>query len=583
VFALPDPPEVDVAADSAFPRAILISLLVLGAAAPAARAAWPSDPTINLPVCTAVSDQMNPRIVSDAAGGAILTWQDTRGGTTSDIYAQRVNFAGVPQWAAGGVALCTATGDQITPVIVADGAGGAIVSWEDFRVVGQGSSIYAQRVNAAGVAQWSANGVALSTTTNSRYNPTIATDGANGAIVAWQYATPGPSYDIHVQRVTAAGAIAPGWPADGLGLSSAANDRLNPAIIADGAGGAIVAWQIGATIATNDVVAQRVNAGGALQWGANGAVVSAASNAQYSPLVATDGAGGAIMVWQDTRNSTFDLYAQHLNAAGTPQWTTDGVAVCPGLHGQQYPALAADDAGGVIVAWDDARNGTADVFVQRLGTAGTPLWASGGAALCVAAGHQQYASITPDLSGGAIVTWQDERGTGPDVYARRVSSAGVPQWGPDGVAISTASIYQVSPILASNGEGGAIVAWQDSRNLNGWDVYAQNVNGDGSLGGSLLSVPGAPTPRRLDVRCRRGNPGPGALTVSFSLVDGSPARLDVFDVVGRRVSSLDVGSFGAGDHVTSLAANARELPPGLYEIRLAQGAQRASTRAVVLR
>jgi len=38
-------------------------------------------------------------VVSDGAGGAIVTWQDYRSGAAYDIYAQRINGSGVVQWA----------------------------------------------------------------------------------------------------------------------------------------------------------------------------------------------------------------------------------------------------------------------------------------------------------------------------------------------------------------------------------------------------------------------------------------------------------------------------------------------------
>jgi hypothetical protein len=48
-------------------------------------------------------------IVSDNAGGAIIAWRDTRS-VNWDVYAQRVNASGVAQWTANGVPLCAATG-----------------------------------------------------------------------------------------------------------------------------------------------------------------------------------------------------------------------------------------------------------------------------------------------------------------------------------------------------------------------------------------------------------------------------------------------------------------------------------------
>ena len=105
---------------------VLLSLLMLGTLSMPKRgwAAWPHDPNNgNVALCTAANDQGPPMIVSDGAGGAIVTWEDFRSGTNWDIYAQRVSAAGVPQWTANGVALCTAANTQGSPMIVSDGAG----------------------------------------------------------------------------------------------------------------------------------------------------------------------------------------------------------------------------------------------------------------------------------------------------------------------------------------------------------------------------------------------------------------------------------------------------------------------------
>src|SRR5262245_4412781 len=65
-------------------------------------------------------------------------------------------------WPPFGRALTTAPGDQLGPVIAPDGAGGAIVAWQDRR---SNFNIDAQHVLATGVvdAAWPANGRALLT------------------------------------------------------------------------------------------------------------------------------------------------------------------------------------------------------------------------------------------------------------------------------------------------------------------------------------------------------------------------------------------------------------------------------------
>ena len=156
--------------------AALLATLLSATPRPA-NAAWPHDPNNgNVALCTATGNQQSPTIVPDGAGGAFVTWYDYRSGTTNaDIYVQRISAAGATLWTADGVTLCTATGHQYYPTIVADGAGGAIVTWMDYRN-GTNYDIYAQRISAAGAPLWTADGVALCTTAGNQLFTTIASD-----------------------------------------------------------------------------------------------------------------------------------------------------------------------------------------------------------------------------------------------------------------------------------------------------------------------------------------------------------------------------------------------------------------------
>ena len=78
----------------------------------------------------------------------------------------------------------------------------------------------------------------------------------------------------------------------------------------------------------------------------------------------------------------------------------------------------------------------------------------------------------------------------------------------------------------------------------------------------------------------RPNPTNGPLTLSFSLANSSPARLELLDLSGRRVFERQVGEFGPGTHVVRLDAN---LPAGIYAVRLTQGARTLTTKATIVR
>jgi hypothetical protein len=119
-------------------------------------------------ICTDRAVNRFPQIISDGSGGAIITWADYRSGTNDDIYAQRVDSTGAVKWTANGVGVCTAPGSQY-PEIISDGSGGAIITWQDYR--NGNYDIYAQRVDSAGVVKWTANGVAICTAPGAQESP----------------------------------------------------------------------------------------------------------------------------------------------------------------------------------------------------------------------------------------------------------------------------------------------------------------------------------------------------------------------------------------------------------------------------
>ena len=78
------------------------------------------------------------------------------------------------------------------------------------------------------------------------------------------------------------------------------------------------------------------------------------------------------------------------------------------------------------------------------------------------------------------------------------------------------------------------------------------------------------------------NPASRQLAVTFSLPDAAPARLEAFDLAGRRVAAREVGAQGGGSHEVRLGEG-RDLAPGVYLLRLTRGARVLPARAVIVR
>ncbi len=448
---------------------------------------WSTSPNINNAVSTATGVQQNPVIISDGAGGAIVTWVEEN----IRIYAQRISASGTVMWTNNGVWVCWETGSRVEPTITNDGAGGAIVAWMDGRN-GVDYDIYAQRISASGVAQWTTNGIALCTAAGDQKFPTITTDGTRGAIVAWEDFRSDTSGDIYVQRIYNTGVG--WWGTDGEEVCTEIGEQSFPHITSDSAGGAFVIWNDNRTGTNPDIYIQWVNSSGGQEWASNGIGLFTFTGEQHVETITSDGTGGAIVTWIDYRNGTdYDIYAQRIRLSGYVQWPNNGVGICTATGNQDNSTVVSDGAGGVIITWRDLRNGAnQDIYAQRVNAGGIVQWTNNGVAVSSVTGDQMSPSITSDGVGGAIVTWQDRRnGTTYDSYSQRINNAGILQWTSNGVSLSTAAGDQISPVITSDGAGGAIVTWVDSRNAqldNFYDIYAQNIDRNGYLGDARPAI-----------------------------------------------------------------------------------------------
>lgn len=157
----------------------------------------------------------------------------------------------------------------------------------------------------------------------------IVADGSGGALLSWS--APGAALDV--TRVEDTGAIAAGWAA--CGASVVSGSRTGPGAIAgDLLGGCYVAWQDVRNVDT-DVFAQHLAPDGSVSpgWPDGGLAVSDAAGAQRAPLLAADGLGGAIAVWTDDRNGDSDIYAHRLVAGGVVSVRDPGIPRGPVLEG----------------------------------------------------------------------------------------------------------------------------------------------------------------------------------------------------------------------------------------------------------
>ncbi|MBN2103958.1 T9SS type A sorting domain-containing protein [bacterium] len=147
-------------------------------------------------ISDASGDQTNPKICRGADNGVIITWQDARSG--NDIYVQRMAVGGAPVWAADGIPVISSQSWKGYPEILSDDAGGCIITWMDNR--SGDFDIYAQHMNTNGNRLWNTNGLSICSASGQQYWHKMVSDGSGGAMTLWQDNRSSAS-DVYAQLV----------------------------------------------------------------------------------------------------------------------------------------------------------------------------------------------------------------------------------------------------------------------------------------------------------------------------------------------------------------------------------------------
>ncbi|MFA4967095.1 MAG: hypothetical protein WC624_02620, partial [Candidatus Margulisiibacteriota bacterium] len=406
------------------------------------------------------------QLVSDGTGGAVVASIVATDGTGSDIITLNITSAGTIAWVS---TVCQAANDEANPQIVGSGTDKYIITWEDNRLMASGdSNIYAQALNGYGTAEWAANGVSICSDLNTaQTKPSIIADGSGGAVITWH---DGRGNDIYAQRVNGSGEAQ--WTVDGVAVCSSTVYQTAPQIVGTGSGGSIIFWPDTRNDTSgfnySEIFAQKLNGSGAAQWTANGIKFSGNTKQYfYSEFLSApveDGSGGALIFWTDINTDTNgDIYGTKATNDGTAAWGSSGEAICAAKKSvdQDQPVLSQD---GLVIAWRDAKNGQTDIYAQKIDPAtGNSLWAATDVAVATGAGTRNLGGIRRTSDGKYAVVWEDQRNASSDIYLQYLNSAdGASLLTANGFRVTSSSNNEIQPAVAPDDNGGVVVTWQNS-------------------------------------------------------------------------------------------------------------------------
>lgn len=315
-------------------------------------------------------------------------------------------------------------------------------------------------------------------------------------------------------------------------------DQSEPKIISDGNGGAIIAWQDYQS--GNAVIfTQRIDRYGYVKWLSNGIPVCDTGSDQFNFDMVEDGKGGVIFAWQDNRDSSNKIYIQRIDSSGNYLWSDTGVQVCALNYDQIIPKIVQDGQGKYLITWLDKRSGISNVYAQKIDLDGLIVWNDFGAKATSDLGDVQSYRVKSDGWGGVYIVWEDSVfSTNKLIKAQYLTGTRNRMWGPSGtdLLVSNGISSAQFPNFAISSEDKIIITWSDNRS-GVFNIYAQSINRNGTInwdvGGIAVSNSSAD---QFNPQIVKSNDG------SFIVVWED--NRDLFPAIPPKVYTQKLSSFG---------------------------------------
>jgi hypothetical protein len=372
------------------------------------------------------------------------------------------------------------TGNQLTPSVAVDKAGGFVVAWHGFAGTGLYTEILARRFDAAGAPigpEFRVNTL----TTNEQRDPSVAIAPDGGFVVAWSSFTApiAVHWSVMAKRYDSSGTAV----TDDYRISTYTTEDGRFPAIARAGNGFVVVWRRGLT---QNVAGGRLLDANGVPAGSEFVVNTSTGSSQMYPRVAANLSGSFVVAWKSLLSG---VVARRYDASGTPLAAESPVT---SSASSSFPSAAMNQRGGFVVAWQQFGNG---INAQRFDAFGAPL--GGEFRVSSYTPGDIYPSVASDAAGNFVVVWQSNRLGSWDVFGRRYSSAGAPVTDEfrvnsysAGGAYSEQGGYLVQSPVSSNANGRYVVAWWEiNGRLSGDGIYAQRyasgVSGDVSGNGAF--------------------------------------------------------------------------------------------------
>jgi hypothetical protein len=312
---------------------------------------------------------------------------------------------------------------------------------------------------------------------------------------------------------------------------------------------------------------QQLDANGDFMW-ENDLVIYAPtpSGAVITLQMSQDNSGGIVFSWYGNDIGThFNCWAQYMDGDGNLTMQANGVVVSTSqARNHMYPAPAFVPQTEEIVVYfseQDLNQNQRGLYAQKFDLAGNRQWTDEGKQLIPLGDNDYSLPMANGINSNSICVYQDTEfgSANSTIQAVMLDGDGNFVWPQQFIDMSTYQSSKLHTVMAPYSFGQWVVAWEDERST-GRDIYAQNIQPDGTLGVVMTSIE---TPVNADQLSVAVQPNPFVNDFSFDIIthEQGAITLEIFDMTGK---SMEIIHRDKQADDLSITINGHDFPSGFY-------------------
>ncbi len=511
-------------------------------------------------------EQVLPKIAVCNDGYSYVSWFSSESGNYN-VRLQRLEKDGFPMFEDNG--MLVSDQPQMSWLtdwdLAVDSDNCALITFQDIRNTDNNPVGY--RISPDGEMMWGEDGVMLSNSANFEPSPVVCATEAGNAVFAWLSET-ATNVEIHLQKVSPGGDLLWG---EGIVIDMSGIDVTHPSLFAAGEDYTYLIWheQTGPFWAPNrGLYVQKLDADGNFLW-ENDLVVYAPtpSGVVVTLQMLQDDSGGIVFSWygNDSGNH-FNCWVQYMDADGNLSMPANGVVVSTSMErSHMYPApafLPLTQEIAVFFSEQDLSQNQRGLYAQKFDLAGNRQWTDEGNQLIALSNNDYSLPVAGGVNDMALCVYQAyEFGNVVDskIQAVMLDGNGDFVWEDEFIDMSTNQSSKLRTEMSGYYFGQWVAVWEDERN-DGGDIYAQNIQPDGTLGLVMTSINNPAATENLTVNVK---PNPFIYEVSFEISNPEKGHVvvEILDITGKR---MEIISSEKPNESLSFSFDTSDYPAGFY-------------------